>query len=61
MFELNSSKMGVTGQIFPGGKRRWRADMQLNDLVGTDPLRMSLQEEEQINQTERQVTLAEAQ
>lgn len=35
--------------------------MQLNDLVGTDPLRMSLQEEEQINQTERQVTLAEAQ
>lgn len=35
--------------------------MQLNDLVGTDHLRMSLQEEEQINQTERQVTLAEAQ
>lgn len=44
MFELNWSEMGVTGQIFPGGERQWRADMQVNDLVGTDHLRMSQQE-----------------
>lgn len=33
MFELNWSEMGVTGQIFPGGKRQGRADIQVNNFT----------------------------